>query len=281
LISKLPGVTATHSRVDYGVATFSSFSQDPTDTVGFSSGTNLNGALSTDVLHPGLAVYGSFTGAGSPLVYQDMAGTAVHVRRDAVSYAADHGEGALIVHFQNAVGNKAQVVDLGHTLAVARTGFGGGSVKSSPAGVNCGNTCIGSFATGASVTLTAKPGITSTFAGWSGGGCSGKHSCRVTLDSDVTVTAHYKRDRTRPRMTSLRVKASHAKETAKVRFRGTDADHGSKGLRYRCKLDGGRFTSCRSPKLFRHLRHGRHTIQVKAIDRAGNSSKPLTRKFRV
>src|SRR5579859_2749902 len=280
-ISKLPGVTAAHSRIDYGVATFSSFSADPTDTIGLSSGTNLDGTLSTDPLHPGLAVYGSFTGAGSPLVYQDMSGTALQVRRDAAAYAADHGKGALIVHFQNAVGNKAQVVDLGHTLTVARQGLGGGSVKSSPAGIKCGNTCVGSFATGTSVKLTAKPGITSTFAHWSGGGCSGKGACRVTLNSDITVTADYKRDRTRPRMTSVRVKASHARRTAKVRFRGTDPGHGSKGLRFKCRLDRGRFTSCRSPKLFKRLRRGRHMIQVKAIDRAGNVSRPLKRRFRI
>jgi hypothetical protein len=234
-----------------------------------------------DVLHPGLAVYGSYTGIGSPLLYLDQSGKAVQVRRDSAAYATDHGQGALIVHFQNAVGSKAQVVDIGHTLTVTRGGFGGGSVTSSPAGVRCGPTCVGSFATGTSVKLTAKASPVSTFAHWSGGGCSKARACRVTLNTDVSVTAVFNRDRTRPKVKLVKVKVNHRARTAKVRFRGTDPMHGSKGLRFKCKLDRKRFRGCRSPKLYKHLRHGRHVIRVKAIDRAGNVSKPVKRKFRV
>jgi subtilisin family serine protease len=279
-IAALPGVSAAHSRITYGVLAFSSFVADPVDSVGFSSGTTLNGTLSTDVLHPGLAVYGTYTGAGSPLLYNDQAGKSVQVRRDAAAYAADHGQGALIVHFQNAVGNKAQVVDIGHTLTVKRSGFGGGSVKSSPGGVRCGKTCVGSFATGASVKLTATASATSTFARWSGGGCSKSRTCRVKLSTDVSVTAIFNRDRTRPKVTLVKVKANHRNSTARVRFRGTDPVHGPKGLRFKCKLDTQRFASCRSPKLYKHLRPGKHVIQVKAIDKAGNVSKPVKRRFR-
>jgi hypothetical protein len=74
---------------------------------------------------------------------------------------------------------------------------------------------------------------------------------------------------------------NHHKRTAKVTFKGTDPGHGSAGLRFKCKLDKGKFKSCRSPKLYKHLRHGKHKVQVKAIDRAGNVSRPATRKFRV
>ena len=201
--------------------------------------------------------------------------------REASSYAADHGQGALIVHFQNAVGTKAQAVDLGHTLTVTRSGFGGGSVKSSPAGVRCGKTCVGSFATGTSVKLTAAASATSTFARWSGGGCSGKAACHVRLSSDVSVKAIFNRDRTKPKVTLVKVKVNHRRGTARVRVRGIDPLHGSKGLRFKCKLDRKRFASCRSPKLYKHLRHGKHAIRVKAIDKAGNVSKPVKRKFRV
>jgi subtilisin family serine protease len=280
-IAAIPGVSATNSRITYGVVTFSTFAADPTDSVGFSSSTHLDGTLSMDVLHPGLAVYGSYTGIGSPLLYADQSGKAVQVRRDSASYATDHGQGALIVHFQNAVGSKAQVVDIGHTLTVTRGGFGGGSVTSSPAGVKCGSTCVGSFATGASVKLTAKASPVSTFAHWSGGGCSKTAACHVTLNTDVSVTAVFNRDRTKPRVTRVKVRANHRARTARVRFRGTDPVHGSKGLRFKCKLDRNRFASCRSPKLYRHLRHGRHVLQVRAIDKAGNVSKPVKRRFRV
>ncbi len=175
------------------------------------------------------------------------------MQRDSAAYATDHGQGALIVHFQNAVGSKAQVVDIGHTLTVTRGGFGGGSVTSSPAGVKCGSTCVGSFATGTPVKLTAKASPVSTFAHWSGGGCSKAGACHVTLNTDVSVTAVFHRDRTKPRMTRVKVKANHRARTARVRFRGTDPSHGSKGLRFKCKLDKKRFASCRSPKLYKHL----------------------------
>ncbi len=103
----------------------------------------------------------------------------------------------------------------------------------------------------------------------------------MTLKTDTSVTAVFKRDRTKPRVTRVKVKANHRARTARVRFRGTDPVHGSKGLRFRCKLDKKRFASCRSRKLYKHLRHGRHVIQVKAIDKAGNASRPVKRKFRV
>jgi hypothetical protein len=103
----------------------------------------------------------------------------------------------------------------------------------------------------------------------------------VTLNTDVSVTAVFNRDRTKPRVTRVKVRANHRARTARVRFRGTDPVHGSKGLRFKCKLDRNRFASCRSPKLYRHLRHGRHVLQVRAIDKAGNVSKPVKRRFRV
>ena len=284
-IPALPGVSSASSRIKYGIVTFGQFQSSPVDTVGFNSSlTALDGSLSTDVLNPGVAVFGSFDGSSSPLLYADMPGTSLTLRRDAASYAADHGMGALLVHFHNTVGNKAQVVDIDHhTLSVVKNGGGTGSVTSSPAGIDCGSTCSHVFVSGTSVTLTATAGSGSRFAGWSGGGCSGTGSCQVTLNATTSVTATFakKRDTTRPRVTSVKVKVNHHKRTAKVTFRGTDPGNGSKGLRFKCKLDKKHFKSCRSPKLYKHLRHGKHTVQVKAIDKAGNLSKPVKRKFRV
>ncbi|KAA6462161.1 hypothetical protein DYQ86_08830 [Acidobacteria bacterium AB60] len=76
-------------------------------------------------------------------------------------------------------------------LTVQLAGTGTGSVSSAPAGITCGTTCAASFATGAAVTLTATANAGSTFAGWSGGGCSGTGSCVVTLSSNTTVTATF------------------------------------------------------------------------------------------
>lgn len=78
-----------------------------------------------------------------------------------------------------------------HMLAVSRSGSGSGSVTSTPAGIDCGSTCLSEFDTGTQVMLTATAGSGSTFDGWSGGGCSGTGTCTVTLNSDTTVTADF------------------------------------------------------------------------------------------
>ena len=58
-------------------------------------------------------------------------------------------------------------------LTVARRGTGGGSVTSSPAGIDCGRDCVRrDFPASTVVALTAQANATSTFTGW-GGACSG------------------------------------------------------------------------------------------------------------
>ena len=79
-----------------------------------------------------------------------------------------------------------------HTLTVEASGSGAGKVISSPAGIACPDTtCAASFAVGSSVTLTATASAGSTFAGWSGGGCSGGGTCTVVMSADQTVTATF------------------------------------------------------------------------------------------
>lgn len=76
-----------------------------------------------------------------------------------------------------------------YALSVAKTGAGSGTVTSSPAGISCGATCTANFDSGTAVTLTAAAASGSTFAGWSGGGCSGTGTCAVTMNAATTVTA--------------------------------------------------------------------------------------------
>jgi phospholipase C len=67
---------------------------------------------------------------------------------------------------------------------------GGGTIASSPAGINCGTTCQATFPAGTVVTLTDTPASTSTFGGWAGG-CSGTGACSVTLNANTTVSANF------------------------------------------------------------------------------------------
>ena len=77
------------------------------------------------------------------------------------------------------------------TLSAMLKGTGHGTVTSSPAGIHCGASCSAVFNSDRKVTLTAKADSKSYFAGWSGGTCSGKGSCIVNMDSDVSVTADF------------------------------------------------------------------------------------------
>jgi hypothetical protein len=79
------------------------------------------------------------------------------------------------------------------SLTVSRAGSGSGTVTSSPTGINCGATCSKTFAPGTQVTLTAAPAAGSSFAGWSGGGCTGTGTCKTTLNANTTVTATFTR----------------------------------------------------------------------------------------
>ena len=77
------------------------------------------------------------------------------------------------------------------TLSVAKAGSGSGTVNSSPSGIACGASCSAAFNDGTQVTLNASPATGSTFAGWSGGGCSGSATCTVTVNANTAVTATF------------------------------------------------------------------------------------------
>jgi Divergent InlB B-repeat domain len=76
------------------------------------------------------------------------------------------------------------------TLAVRKTGTGKGTVRSQPAGINCGFTCAAKYRDGTLVTLRASPSPGSRFKEWSGP-CSGTGPCRVRINARETVTATF------------------------------------------------------------------------------------------
>jgi hypothetical protein len=77
-----------------------------------------------------------------------------------------------------------------YDLSVERTGSGSGTVTSSPAGIDCGVVCSGTYAAGSVVTLTAGPASESSFAGW-GGDCSGTGPCTLTMSAARSVDAEF------------------------------------------------------------------------------------------
>jgi hypothetical protein len=75
------------------------------------------------------------------------------------------------------------------TLTVALAGAGSGVVTGT--NIECPGSCSSEFQSGTGETLTATPAPGSTFAGWSGGGCSGTSTCTTTVSSQETVTASF------------------------------------------------------------------------------------------
>lgn len=79
-----------------------------------------------------------------------------------------------------------------YTLTVNRAGpSGAGSVTSSPSGISCGSTCVGTFGAGSTVTLTAAAASGFVLSGWSGCTSASGPSCVVNLTSDRSVTATF------------------------------------------------------------------------------------------
>ena len=80
-----------------------------------------------------------------------------------------------------------------YLLTVTRDGTGSGLVSASPGTLawneNTGTAIYTVFGTEVNLTATADPG--STFAGWSGEGCTGTGTCKVTMNSARNVKATF------------------------------------------------------------------------------------------
>jgi hypothetical protein len=103
------------------------------------------------------------------------------------------GTGAVHLHRHRGEVTVNAAFALDQTLVVTRTGFGAGTVTSTPAGIDCGADCDEVYPGNTVVTLTAAADPTSTFAGWSGGGCAGTGPCTVNVNNAVAVDAQFDR----------------------------------------------------------------------------------------
>ena len=107
-----------------------------------------------------------------------------------------------------------------YTLTVTKAGTGTGYVGGA-GGIDCGPVCSVTLQQGAVITLLAVPDQGSIFAGWVGGGCSGKDKCTVTFTADAQVAAVFFDDRQPPHVRTVRTSAAPG-TTATLRYRVYD-----------------------------------------------------------
>jgi hypothetical protein len=159
---------------------------------------------------------------------------------------------------------KARILTVWAPLTVSKTGAGVGSVTSTPAGIDCGPTCMAAFGAPEVVTLVATPSAESRFAGWSGDCAGTEPTCTTTIDAARTVVATFAPlDATPPVVTvpaDLTVMAS-TKDGALVSFTASATDD----------VDGALAPTCvpASGSLFAP---GSTVVQCSATDAAGNAA---------
>lgn len=77
-------------------------------------------------------------------------------------------------------------LSLPYRVSVQKSGAGGGTVVSFPAGISCGGACQVDVPYGTKVTLLADPDATSLFVGWTGP-CAGVGACEVIPSSGAVI----------------------------------------------------------------------------------------------
>ena len=95
---------------------------------------------------------------------------------------------------------------------------------------------------------------------------------------DDALAAFARDDATSPQTSITRgPKRKTRKRSAKLAFRSSEPLS-----RFRCRLDRGRFRSCRSPRRYRGLEPGKHMFKVRGIDPSGNQDPtPAKRRWKV
>jgi alpha-tubulin suppressor-like RCC1 family protein len=176
------------------------------------------------------------------------------------------------------------------SLKVSRTGAGGGAVGGE--GILCPPDCEGRFPQGQVEILRAQPSPGSGFAGFSGP-CTGTGPCQLRLDGDQTVTATFGP----PAGTAIaKAKISSRTKSASFSFQAPGAITGFqcalikpkvRRKRHRASRSAVRhkpkphFSACAAPKQFKHLRPGRYSFEVRALDILGADPKPAIRHFAI
>ena len=164
-------------------------------------------------------------------------------------------------------------------VTVDLDGTGTGSVTGTN-GFSCPATaCSKSYAPGTTVTLNASPASGSTFVGWSGD-CTGTGSCVVVTSEDQFVTATFAPIAAgAPNTTITQAKINSKRRKATFGFTGSG---GEGALTFECKLDGGRYADCTTPKTYKRLTRKKHSFFVRAVDATGaEDPTPAKKAFKI
>ncbi len=160
--------------------------------------------------------------------------------------------------------------------------------------ISCPPHCTAIHQPGDTVTLTASPAAGQRFEGW-GGDCAGSADCQLTMSAARKATAVFAplppppapetpgpgpaTSTPPPPDTKLtRIKVRNG--TATFRFAALGTASG-----FECALVRGRgnrrFSSCSSPKRYRHLAPRRYTFEVRATGPGGSDATPARKAFTV
>jgi alpha-tubulin suppressor-like RCC1 family protein len=224
-------------------------------------------------------------GIGSETGPDDCAGTAcsrIPVRVDGLASGT-----AIAAGFHH----NLTLVGASHALSVSLAGAGSGAVGG--AGILCPPSCSQPYPQGAPLTLLAQPAASTGFAGFSGA-CTGTGPCKVTMDGDQEVTATFGP----PKGTRITgAKINRRKKTARFRFAAPGAitgfecqlirpgprrHHRKHKSARRVERAKPRFAVCGpGMKVYKHLRPGRYTFKVRALDILGADAVPATKRFKI
>jgi hypothetical protein len=126
--------------------------------------------------------------------------------------------------------------------------------------------------------LTAHPDAGSSFAGWSGSGCSGTATCLVTMGADRSLTATFAALPPNTKISKTIISSKKRRATFKFKAIGT-------ATAFQCQLKRSHkkaaFKSCRSPKAYKHLRPGKYTFAVRAVGPGGSDKTPAKKSFTI
>lgn len=248
------GVDVDNPRISYGIETYSGGSSRPVDLLGIDPQTGeLSDPLSVNLFEPAIRV--TDANGDGPLV-ADESGQSLKVHRNVYSYAGDNGEGLLMLHLHNAVGDKAQVVTLPEVQLAGPDITGRVSSPSSP-------NPRGWYRTPVTVSFTCTAGTSAIV-----GDCPGPVLRSANGKGQSVTRSITAEDGTADSATVSKINIDRTKPTVKIR--GV-----RKGRTYR-KAPRGRcvardpLSKVRSCRLTKKRRGDRITYTARAVDRAGN-----------